>query len=978
MSILIRFRFIVSHSVLLISLFVLINNTHAQININETFKTSTIDPSIIRGGTATFTAGNEDPEGDGWCRLTNSEDNQAGCIFIDKNLPSNLGVRIDFEYKTWRYRVPEMTGADGFSVFLYDASVPFQLGAYGGSLGYAPGPGALQGLAGGYVGIGFDEYGNFSNPTQGRNGGPGLQCNSVTLRGASTNFPATTNPYLTSVQLQPNELSTVNSIGYPNMTPTRPSDGLFYRRVKINIIPTGSITNPRYMITVSWRTSPDGNDVTLLTHYMNTPPPANLKLGFAASSAGHVNCHEIRNLVVNTPVGFSVNKTVDKSTPKVGEKVTYTVNVLNSTAAPVSNLLFADSIKLDGILATNNFTLNSITFSDNGTVGNIAAGYVSGTPVTTGLTNPLSTSLTMQPNSSCTFTIAGTIKNDNTLEGKTVLNTAFVDPSQTGIDNDDLSDNKSTAVSNIAITTPDLLIQKTVDKLCANPTNGNTYTIIVSNNSVIDINKTNPTPIIVTDSIPPGFTIMGVSAVGWTTSNTGNYYRFTRSGALLAGASFEPIIIKARPSTAGLAWTNKAYVTTQATINEIHFANNKSSVTITRVPPTPILTSPIRYNQGDIASPLSTGKNLIWYTSVGSTGSATAPTPRTDTPGTTSYYVSQTNGSCESSFAKIDVIVAEVDFVPACDSYTAVDGKIYTISGLKTVTGKNIAGNDSVYQINLIVKRSTTSTQYIEACDSYTDSDGIVYTTSQVLTKVVPNVAGCDSTIITNLTVNQSPGKTIDVTTFNSYTAPDGQVHTTPGIKTAIIDNPTGCDSIITINLKINTASSIAIERCETYTAPDGNVYDTSGIVTATIPNSTGSDSIITITLTITYGAEVPQTVSLFQGESYTINGHVYDKKGEYTDVLTSVNGCDSTVFTTIQIIDYPNTITPNNDGRNDEFMPGWPVKIYNRNGILLHEGDNGWDGTHNGKPVSQGTYFFVLYLNSESKTKDGFVTVVR
>jgi hypothetical protein len=267
---LIRFRFIVSYCVLLISLFILIDNTQAQININETFKTSTIDPSIIYGDNATFTAGNVDPQGDGWLRLTSSAVDQKGFFYIDKSLPSNLGVRIDFEYKTWRYAVPDLNGADGFSVFLFDASVPFRLGGYGGSLGYAPGLGAPQGLAGGYVGIGFDEYGNFSNPTQGRNGGPGLRPNSVTLRGPTDNGVLTTNPYLTSVQLQPDVLSTVNSIGYPNLTATRPSDGLFYRRVKINIIPTGSIANPRYMVTVSWRTTPDGNDVTLLTYYMNT------------------------------------------------------------------------------------------------------------------------------------------------------------------------------------------------------------------------------------------------------------------------------------------------------------------------------------------------------------------------------------------------------------------------------------------------------------------------------------------------------------------------------------------------------------------------------------------------------------------------------------------------------------------------------------------------------------------------------------
>ena len=40
----------------------------------------------------------------------------------------------------------------------------------------------------------------------------------------------------------------------------------------------------------------------------------------------------------------------------------------------------------------------------------------------------------------------------------------------------------------------------------------------------------------------------------------------------------------------------------------------------------------------------------------------------------------------------------------------------------------------------------------------------------------------------------------------------------------------------------------------------------------------------------------------LCSGGSYTINGNTYTSAGTYTDVLTSVNGCDSTVVTVITI----------------------------------------------------------------------------
>ncbi len=74
------------------------------------------------------------------------------------------------------------------------------------------------------------------------------------------------------------------------------------------------------------------------------------------------------------------------------------------------------------------------------------------------------------------------------------------------------------------------------------------------------------------------------------------------------------------------------------------------------------------------------------------------------------------------------------------------------------------------------------------------------------------------------------------------------------------------------------------------------------------------------------------------------------------------------------------NTITPNGDGYNDVFKKNWHIKVYNRNGILMYDGTDGWDGTYKGKYVSNDTYFYVLYYQTDSglKTSTGFVTVIR
>ena len=113
---------------------------------------------------------------------------------------------------------------------------------------------------------------------------------------------------------------------------------------------------------------------------------------------------------------------------------------------------------------------------------------------------------------------------------------------------------------------------------------------------------------------------------------------------------------------------------------------------------------------------------------------------------------------------------------------------------------------------------------------------------------------------------------------------------------------------------------------------------------------------------------------------------HSFDQlRDGYFDVMLQVinpDGCPEKdtekILVTIESI--PNTFTPNNDGFNDIFMNGWDKKIYNRNGILMYEGKEGWDGTYNGKPVSSDTYFVIVYDSSEtgSRYRTGYVTVIR
>jgi gliding motility-associated-like protein len=75
-----------------------------------------------------------------------------------------------------------------------------------------------------------------------------------------------------------------------------------------------------------------------------------------------------------------------------------------------------------------------------------------------------------------------------------------------------------------------------------------------------------------------------------------------------------------------------------------------------------------------------------------------------------------------------------------------------------------------------------------------------------------------------------------------------------------------------------------------------------------------------------------------------------------------------------------PNAFTPDGNNKNDFFMKGYHVKIFNRWNQILAEGDDGWDGKYDGKLVAPGTYYYELIIpdiDNTTKTLTGVITLV-
>jgi type IV pilus assembly protein PilY1 len=141
-----------------------------------------LTPEVLVGGqngVAGISATLPDPVGQGALRFTNGYPygiGESGAIVSASTFSASSGVDITFSTVAYRGDSggPGASGADGISFYLLDGSISpsssiwHPVGSVGGALSYAcgnatTGNSTYYGVVGGYLGIGIDEYGNFSD-----------------------------------------------------------------------------------------------------------------------------------------------------------------------------------------------------------------------------------------------------------------------------------------------------------------------------------------------------------------------------------------------------------------------------------------------------------------------------------------------------------------------------------------------------------------------------------------------------------------------------------------------------------------------------------------------------------------------------------------------------------------------------------------------------------------------------------------------
>ncbi|WP_082468365.1 gliding motility-associated C-terminal domain-containing protein [Pedobacter sp. R20-19] len=148
------------------------------------------------------------------------------------------------------------------------------------------------------------------------------------------------------------------------------------------------------------------------------------------------------------------------------------------------------------------------------------------------------------------------------------------------------------------------------------------------------------------------------------------------------------------------------------------------------------------------------------------------------------------------------------------------------------------------------------------------------------------------------------------------------------------------------------------------------------------------------IILTATGGSQYSWTGADITSGQSTATATIRPKQsGNYKVTVTNASGCTSDQSISITVVDdykleASTVVTPNGDGYNDRFIiknidyyPKNTLKIFDKAGRILYTKQayaNDWDGTVNGSPLAEGTYYYIIDLGTGIRTFKGYINIIR
>ncbi|WP_326511083.1 DUF6701 domain-containing protein [Aeromonas caviae] len=334
----------------------------------------------------------------GRLRLTQNTTNQATSATFQRLFPgaSNL---VTIEFDQYAYKTSGSSGADGMAVVLSDATITPQPGAFGGPLGYGFKTG-ISGFAGGWMGVGIDEYGNYAN--EGGSYNPGSRPQAVSIRGSGASSGTSGYRYLAGTA---SNLSPAVDSGTNGNRPHRYRITIDSRTAGSSLASVERNTGSGYTMLVG--------PINMVNQTGQAAVPANFLLSLTGSTGSVTNYHELDNVRIcalkSNPVGTQIDHfEFDHS----GQALTCNPETLTIRACanascsqlftdPVSAILTPLKNGSNGWIAGSQVSYNGNTATVNFSGGtttlqlrnNLATAITVGVSGSTPSTKPLSTTL---------------------------------------------------------------------------------------------------------------------------------------------------------------------------------------------------------------------------------------------------------------------------------------------------------------------------------------------------------------------------------------------------------------------------------------------------------------------------------------------------------------------------------------------------------------------------------------------------------
>ncbi len=273
------------------------------------------------------------------------------------------------------------------------------------------------------------------------------------------------------------------------------------------------------------------------------------------------------------------------------------------------------------------------------------------------------------------------------------------------------------------------------------------------------------------------------------------------------------------------------------------------------------------------------------------------------------YHKIANQNDCDSAVIQLNLDVNKVSTsttnISACDSQQ-INGVIYKKTDTYQIQEINAIGCDSIVTINLTINKSNNTLFNFSSCDTF-KWENKLYTQSGIYNIKAKNINGCDSVVSLNIKINKKDSIAIKKEICNG----DSTLFLGKYYKNAIntsfsFTNQNGCDSVVAFQLRLldSLKSIFKSTLCQGDSIKVENKYiKQSGVYNFRYKSNRGCDSIASYEVTVLPSFTSNQSYEICNGDSILIGTKYYSSKGIFNIKQKSKNGCDSTVTININIL---------------------------------------------------------------------------